>query len=64
VGAARLPYSNNLEPIEVIRDDGKIEGVDPTVAAFTGTIEARFSWTAPCRSRGSTPGRRRRRRFA
>jgi hypothetical protein len=46
VGAARLTYSNNLEPIEVIRDDGKIDGVDPTVAALTGTIEARFADTA------------------
>jgi hypothetical protein len=45
VTAARLTYSNNLEPIEVIRDDGKIDGVDPTVAALSGTIEVRFADT-------------------
>ena len=46
VTAARLTYSNNLEPIEVIRDDGRIDGVDPTVAALTGTIEVRFADTS------------------
>jgi hypothetical protein len=44
--AARLTYTNNLEPIEVIRDDGKIEGVDPTVAALSGTIDVRFADTS------------------
>ncbi len=40
-----LNYSNNLESIETIRDDGKIDGVDPTIAALTGTIEVRFADT-------------------
>lgn len=38
-------YSNNLERIETIRDDGKIDGADPTVASLTGTINIRFADT-------------------
>ncbi len=37
-----LNYSNNLEKIETIRSDGKIDGADPTVAALTGRIDVRF----------------------
>lgn len=40
-----LTYSNNLEKIETIRSDGKIDGADPTVAALTGRIDVRFSDT-------------------
>ena len=40
-----LTYSNNLEKIETIRSDGKIEGADPTVAALTGRIDVRFADT-------------------
>lgn len=40
-----LNYSNNLEKIETIRSDGKIDGADPTVAALTGRIDVRFSNT-------------------
>ncbi|MGN7611882.1 phage tail tube protein, partial [Magnetococcales bacterium HHB-1] len=40
-----LTYSNNLEKIETIRDDGLIDGADPTVAALTGRIDVRFSDT-------------------
>jgi hypothetical protein len=29
-----------LEKIETIRDDGLIEGADPTIAALTGRIDA------------------------
>jgi hypothetical protein len=43
---ANLTYTNNLERIETIRSDGKIEGVDPTIAALTGAIEVRFADTA------------------
>ena len=46
VTGAQLTYTNNLEKIETIRDDGKIEGVDPTVAALTGNIDVRFADTA------------------
>jgi len=42
---ANLTYSNNLERIETIRSDGKIDGADPTIAALTGTIEVRFADT-------------------
>jgi hypothetical protein len=38
-------YSNNLEKIDTIRDDGLIEGADPTIAALTGRIDVRFAET-------------------
>ncbi|MFV0301044.1 MAG: phage tail tube protein, partial [Paracoccus sp. (in: a-proteobacteria)] len=34
---------NNLDRIETIRADGRIDGADPSIAALTGTIEVRFS---------------------
>jgi hypothetical protein len=40
-----VTYSNNLEKIETIRDDGLIEGADPTIAALTGRIDLRFADT-------------------
>jgi hypothetical protein len=40
-----ITYSNNLEKIETIRDDGLIEGADPTIAALTGRIDVRFADT-------------------
>ena len=40
-----LTYSNNLEKIETIRDDGLIEGADPTIAALTGKVDVRFADT-------------------
>jgi hypothetical protein len=43
---ASLTYTNNLERIETIRSDGKIDGADPTIAAMTGAIEVRFADTA------------------
>lgn len=46
VTGARLSYSNNLERIETIRSDGRIEGADPTVAALTGGVEVRFADTS------------------
>ncbi|MDD3371504.1 MAG: phage tail tube protein, partial [Alphaproteobacteria bacterium] len=46
VTGAQLTYTNNLEKIETIRDDGKIDGADPTVAALTGSIEVRFADTS------------------
>jgi hypothetical protein len=43
--AGSLTYTNNLEKIETIRSDGKIDGADPTVAALTGRIDVRFADT-------------------
>lgn len=45
ITAATLTYTNNAEAVRVIRSDGKIEGVDPTIAALTGSITARFADT-------------------
>jgi hypothetical protein len=41
----QLTYSNNLERIETIRADGKIDGADPTIASLTGRIDIRFADT-------------------
>ncbi|CAA6605808.1 conserved hypothetical protein [Rhodospirillaceae bacterium LM-1] len=43
---ANFTYTNNLERIETIRSDGKIDGADPTIAGLTGSIEVRFADTA------------------
>jgi hypothetical protein len=40
-----VTYSNNLEKIETIRDDGLIESADPTIASLTGRIDVRFAET-------------------
>jgi hypothetical protein len=40
-----VTYSNSLEKIETIRDDGLIEGADPTIAALTGKVDVRFADT-------------------
>lgn len=39
---ADINYMNNLDPIEVIRADGKIAGADPSIAALTGSLKVRF----------------------
>lgn len=43
--SAEFTYSNNLDAVQTIRADGLIDGVDPTMAALTGTITARFDST-------------------
>ncbi|TKZ20810.1 hypothetical protein FAP39_09850 [Shimia litoralis] len=43
VVSASISYANNLDRIETIRSDGRIDGADPTVAALTGSIEVRFA---------------------
>lgn len=43
ITAARINYKNGLERIEAIRADGNIEGLDPSMAMLSGTLEARFS---------------------
>lgn len=43
--AGSVTYTNNAEKIETIRSDGLIDGVDPTIAGLSGTIEVRFADT-------------------
>jgi hypothetical protein len=45
VTAGNLTFSNNLERVRVIRDDGKIEVADPTFASCTGVMSLRFDAT-------------------
>lgn len=45
IESAEFIYSNNLDRVETIRSDGKIEGADPTIASLTGKIVARFADT-------------------
>lgn len=40
-----MTYSNNLDRVETIRADGKIEAADPTIAACSGNIVARLADT-------------------
>ena len=46
VVSAEITYANGLDRIESIRNDGKIEGADPGMAALTGRIEVRFADSA------------------
>ena len=41
--SARVTYENNLDTIDSIRSDGRIEGADPSIAALSGSLDARFS---------------------
>ena len=43
--SAEINYQNNLDRVETIRADGKIEGADPSIAAMTGNISVRFADT-------------------
>lgn len=43
VVSAQINYTNNLDRIETIRADGKIDGADPSIAALTGQIVVRFA---------------------
>jgi len=38
-----LTYTNNLEKIQTIRSDGKIDGADATIAGLSGNINVRYS---------------------
>jgi len=40
--SVRIGYDNNLDRIDGIRSDGRIEGADPSMATLSGTFEARF----------------------
>ncbi|PZX04486.1 phage tail tube protein [Celeribacter halophilus] len=43
VVSGQITYTNNLDPVETIRGDGKIDGVDPSIAALSGEIVVRFA---------------------
>lgn len=43
VTTARITYRNSLERIDAIRQDGRIEGLDPSMAAMSGSLTARFA---------------------
>lgn len=45
VTSAQVTFNNGLERVETIRDDGMIDGVDPTIARLTGSITVRFADT-------------------
>lgn len=45
VVSGTVNYTNNLDRVETIRNDGKIEGADPSIAALTGEIVVRFADT-------------------
>jgi hypothetical protein len=43
VVSAEIAYSNNLDPVETVRSDGKVEDNDPALASLRGSIEVRFA---------------------
>jgi hypothetical protein len=45
VVSAEWMYSNDLDKVETIRADGRIEDADPGTVAFTGTVVLRFKDT-------------------
>lgn len=45
VTGGNLTYSNNLERVRVIREDGKIQAADPTFASAQGQLTVRFDGT-------------------
>ena len=46
VVSTEITYSDGLDRIEIIRNNGKVEGADPGMAALTGRIEVRFANSA------------------
>lgn len=46
VVSASVSYSNGLDPVAVIRSDGKIDGIDPGISALSGQLRTRFATQA------------------
>lgn len=56
VTSASVTYSNNLEKIETIRSDGKVEAIDLGVASLSGSIAVRYGDnTLMDKARAGTP---------
>lgn len=45
VVSTQITYANNLDRIEVIRADGKIDGADPSISKLSGSTVMRFADT-------------------
>ncbi|MGA0595399.1 phage tail tube protein [Enterovirga sp. CN4-39] len=45
VVSAEFTFTNNLEPVETIRSDGRIEDADPGMVGMSGSIVTRFADT-------------------
>jgi hypothetical protein len=45
IQSGSLMYRNNLDPVETIRADGKIDGIDPGLASAGGSLVARLADT-------------------
>lgn len=43
--SADISYKNNLDPVAIIRADGKVDGFDPMLASLSGSFVARFADT-------------------
>lgn len=41
--SADIEYSNGLDPVETLRSDGKIDGIDPGIASLKGKVVVRFA---------------------
>ncbi|MFC3579128.1 phage tail tube protein [Sphingomonas hylomeconis] len=56
VVSASLAYSNQLDKVEVIREDGRIGGIDPGKAMSSGSLSTRFTnLTLLNKARAKTP---------
>ncbi len=56
ITSASVTYSNNLEKIETIRNDGKVEAIDLGVASLSGSISVRYGDNALMdKARAGTP---------
>lgn len=43
--SAEIMYKNNLDPVAIIRADGKVDGFDPALASLSGSFVARLANT-------------------